>query len=97
MSLRIPKTRLRTAGLQTGFMCMLRSRLLHLLLERMTEQARWDGDTWRTTPNGLSLIPVAQLLGGGKTVWEVTIAPQEPRYPLRILNLDGPAPNLRVD
>ena len=69
--------------------------VLALLLERMAEQA--CGDSWRNIRNRLKRIQLAQLLSGEKTVWQVTKASEEARNLLKKLDLDEPAPILRID
>ena len=69
--------------------------VLALLLERLAEQA--CGDSWRNIRNQLKRIQLAQLLSGEKTVWQVTKASEEARNLLKKLDLDEPAPILRID
>ena len=69
--------------------------VLALPLEGIPEQA--CGDNWRTIRYRLKRIQLAQLLSGEKTVWQVTKASGKARNLLKKLDLDEPAPILRID
>ena len=69
--------------------------VLALLLERMAERA--CGQTWGRIRDRLKRIQLAQLLSGGKTVWQVTEPSEEARKILEKLELDEPSPILRID
>jgi len=69
--------------------------VLALLLERVAERA--CGQSWQSIRDRLKRIQLAQLLIGGRKVWQVTKPGAEARKLLKSLDLKPPPPILGLD